>query len=101
MSRLNEVSSALTATKLERMQWKVGIAKTADPAEMRMWLESGSENAVRANETNYKKAIFVRECSEFDPAALVQEVKDELLDLYEQFLASDEMYPYPTLEEYE
>jgi len=82
-------------------QWKVGIAKTDDPAEMRTWLESGSENAVRANGTNYKKAIFVRKCSETDPAGLVQEAKQELLTLHEQFLSSDELYGWPTLEEYE
>jgi len=82
-------------------QWKVGIAKTDDPGEMRTWLEGGSENAVRANGTDYKKAIFVRKCSEADPAGLVQEVKQELLTLHEQFLSSDELYRWPTLEEFE
>ena len=82
-------------------QWEVGIPKTDDPTEMRTWLESGSENAVRANETNFKKAIFVRECTASDPAELVQEVKQELLKLYQQFLVSDELYHRPTLEEYE
>jgi hypothetical protein len=82
-------------------QWKVGIAKTDDPAEMRTWLADGSENAVRADGTDYKKAIFVRGCSASDPAGLVQEVKQELLELHKQFLISDELYRWPTLEEYE
>lgn len=77
------------------------MIKTDDPAEMRTCLESGGENAVRAHGTSYKKAIFVRKWSKTDPAGLVQEVKQELLTLHEQFLSSDGLYGWPTLEEYE
>lgn len=82
-------------------QWELGIAQTDDPAEMRAWLTGGSENAVQADGTNFKKAIFVREIDGDDPAALVQAAKAELLELHDRFLVDDEQYPYPTLDEYE
>lgn len=82
-------------------QWKVGVPRTDDPAEMRSWLEGGGKNDVRANGTDFKKAIFVAECSAPEPSTLVQEVKEELLRQYEDFLVSDDMYPWPTLEGHE
>lgn len=80
-------------------QWELGIARTSDPTEMRRWLKDGSDNSVRVDETNYKKAIFVHKCSSSDPAALVQEAKTQLLDFYDSFLDSDDLYNRPTLEE--
>jgi len=82
-------------------QWKQGVAQTDDPEEMRTWLESGSDNVVLANGIKYKKAIFVSECTADEPAELVQEAKEKLLQLYEDFLVSDELYPEPTLDEHE
>ncbi|RQG93078.1 hypothetical protein EA462_02410 [Natrarchaeobius halalkaliphilus] len=82
-------------------QWKVGVPRTDDPAEMRSWLEDGNKNAVRVNGTNFKKAIFVNECSASKPSAIVQKAKKELLRQYEDFLVSDELYPWSTLEEHE
>lgn len=79
-------------------QWELGIAKTDTPDEIRSWLENGSKNVVRANGTDYKKAIFVRECSASTPSDLVQGAKEGLLEFYEEFLVDDEMYPWPTLE---
>jgi hypothetical protein len=102
--RLDDVIGCATEQDMELWasfnslnQWKAGIAKTDNPAEMRTWLESGGENTVQVGETDYKKAIFVRECSSVSPAALVQEVKHELLKLYERFLVADDLYPQPTL----
>jgi len=79
-------------------QWELGIAKTTEPSEMRQWLTSGGDNAVRAGETNYKKAIFVTDCSAEDPVEMVQKTKDELLRLHETFLVENELYPWSTLE---
>ena len=80
---------------------KTGIGQTDDPQLLRTWVENGSDNAVRVNDTNYRKAIFVSECTADEPVELVQEAKEKLLQLYEDFLVSDELYPEPTLEEYE
>lgn len=80
-------------------EWKHGVAKTEDPAMMRKWLEDGSANAVRVDETDYKKAMFVSECTATDPAALVQETKERLLELYKVFLVADDLYPWSTLED--
>lgn len=81
-------------------QWKAGVATTKDSGEMRSWLEKGSRNAVQVDDTDYKKAIFLRECTASEPAALVEETKEQLLVLYERFLVSDDLYPWPTLEEH-
>lgn len=80
-------------------QWKLGVPKTDDPAEMRTWLTSGSRNAVRVDDTDYKKARFVSECPAEDPASLVLAVQERVLAFYEDFLRSDELYPWPTLGE--
>ena len=82
-------------------QWKVGVPRTDDPAEMRSWLEEGNKNAVRVDGTDFKKAIFVNECSASEPSVVVQNVKTELLRQFEDFLASNDLYPYSTLEEHE
>lgn len=81
-------------------QWEAGVATTRDPGEMRSWLENGSRNAVQVDGTDYKKAIFLRGCTASEPAELVQETKEQLLVLYERFLVSDDLYPWPTLEEH-
>lgn len=81
-------------------QWKVGVPRTEDPSEMQSWLENGDKNAVRVDGTDFKKAIFVNECSASEPANIVQSVKRELLRQFEDFLVSDDLYPYPTLEEH-
>jgi hypothetical protein len=62
--------------------------------------ESGSDNTVRVDETDYKKAILVSECIVDEPAELVQEAKSKLSKLHEDFLVANELYPEPTLEEY-
>lgn len=80
-------------------QWEEGVPRTDNPAEMRSWLGDGNTNAVRADGTNFKKAIFVNECSASDPSEVVQNVKKELLRQFEDFLISDDLYPYSTLEE--
>ena len=82
-------------------QWELGVAKTTDLAEMRRWLEGGSDNAVQAEGTDYKKAMFVRECSAGEPSALVQEAKEALLEFDEQFLSSDKLFERKTLEDHE
>ena len=82
-------------------QWKSGVAETDDSQKMRTWLESGSDNAVQVDDTDYKKAIFVSECIADEPAELVQEAKNKLVKLHEYFLISDELYPKPTLGDYE
>lgn len=79
-------------------QWKVGVPRTDDPAEMRSWLEEGSKTAVRTEGTNFKKAIFVNECSASDPSVMVQNAKIELLRQFQDFLISDDLYPWATLE---
>ncbi|WP_340101774.1 hypothetical protein [Salinibaculum salinum] len=79
-------------------QWKLGIATTSDPIEMRAWLANGGENTVQAGDTDYKKAIFVTECRASEPAALVEEAKEELLTLHQDFLVEDDLYEHPTLE---
>ncbi|WP_324666082.1 ATP-binding protein [Haloarcula sediminis] len=79
-------------------QWKEGVPRTDDPAEMRSWLEGGNKNAVRAGGTDFKKAIFVNDCSASDPAVVVQNTKNELLRQFEDFLISDDLYPWSTLE---
>lgn len=79
-------------------QWKVDVPKTEDPAEMRNWLENGSSNAVRVDGTDFKKAIFVNDCSISEPSTLIQNVKHELLRQFDDFLMSDDLYPWPTLE---
>jgi len=80
-------------------QWKVGVPRTNNPAEMRSWLNSGSKNAVRVDGTDFKKAIFVNDCSASDPSVVVQNVKTEMLRQFEDFLLTDDLYPYSTLEE--
>lgn len=82
-------------------QWEAGVPRTDDPSEMQRWLENGNENAVRVDETDFKKAMFVNECSASKPAEIVQNVKRELLRQYEDFLVSDDLYPHPTLDERE
>lgn len=79
-------------------QWKVDVPRTDVPAEMRSWLESGSKNAVRTEGTDFKKAIFVNECSDSEPSVVIQNVKDELLRQFDDFLVSDDLHPWPTLE---
>lgn len=79
-------------------QWKVGVPRTDDPAEMRSWLKDGSNNAVRVGETDYKKAIFVNGSSAAEPSEIVQNVTRELIRQLEDFLLSDDLYPWPTLE---
>jgi hypothetical protein len=81
-------------------QWKVGVPRTEDPSEMQSWLKNGGKNAVRVDGTDFKKAIFVNECSASEPADVVQSVKRELLRQFEDFLVSDDLYPDPTLEEH-
>lgn len=82
-------------------QWKHGVPRTDNPDEMRNWLEGGSETDVRAEGTNFKKAVFVNECSSADPSVVVQNVKTELLRQFEDFLVSDDLYSWSTLEEHE
>jgi len=82
-------------------QWKLGIAKTSDPAKMRTWLEDGSTTAIKVDETKFKKARFVRECSASEPAMIVQEVKDNLLSFHDEIIVSNELYPWPTLADQE
>ncbi|MEA5386751.1 hypothetical protein VB779_06595 [Haloarculaceae archaeon H-GB11] len=82
-------------------QWKVGVPRTDDPAEMRSWLDNGNKNAVRVDGTDFKKAIFVNECSASEPSVVVQNAKTELLRQFKDFLVSDNLYPYSTLEEQE
>lgn len=79
-------------------QWKYDVPRTDNPEEMRSWLGSGSENAVRAEETDFKKAIFVKQCSSSEPSVIIQNVKNELLRQFDDFLVSDELYPWSTLE---
>lgn len=82
-------------------QWKSGVAETDNPQRMGTWLESGSDNAVQVDDTDYKKAIFVSECIADEPAGLVQETKNKLLELHEYFLLSNELYSEPTFEEHD
>jgi hypothetical protein len=82
-------------------QWKVGVPRTEDSTEMQSWLEDGNKNAVRVDGTDFKKAIFVNECSASEPSVIVQNVKTELLRQFEYFLISDDLYPYFTLAEHE
>lgn len=82
-------------------QWETGVPRTDDPAEMRSWLEGGSKTDVMVDGTNFKKAIFVTECSASDPGETVQNAKKELMRQFEDFLVSDELYPWSTLEGHE
>jgi hypothetical protein len=81
-------------------QWKVGVPRTDDPTEMQSWLENGNKNAVRVDGTDFKKAIFVNECSASEPSIIIQNIKIELLRQYEDFLIFDDLYPYSTLAEH-
>ena len=91
----------LWASRNSVNHWKAGVAKTTDPAEMRSWLGSGSKDTIRAGGKDYKKAMFMRKCSTSEPATLVQEAKETLLDFHDQFLCSDNLFSRPTLEDYE
>ncbi|SDR06829.1 ATP-binding protein [Natronobacterium texcoconense] len=82
-------------------QWEAGVPRTDDPSEMRSWLKGGNKNSVRVDGTNFKKAIFVNECSDSDPSETVQNAKNELLRQFEDFLVSDDLYPWTTLEGHE
>jgi hypothetical protein len=82
-------------------QWQAGVPRTDDPDQIRKWLEDGGRGVVRADETEFKKAIFVTDCSVSNPAKVVQNVKQEILRLFEDFLVSDDLYPWPTLEGHE
>ncbi|SEH38614.1 hypothetical protein SAMN05192561_101394 [Halopenitus malekzadehii] len=78
-------------------QWTDGIARTDRPAEMRQWLETGARTVVRADETEYKKAIVVHECSGSTPSEIVAEAAAELRTFHEDFLVDDALYPRSTL----
>ncbi len=78
-------------------QWEYGVPSTNSPREMRQWLQDGSENVIRADEIDFKKAIFVRQCAGSSPADLVNETTAQLQPFFEDFLIDDELYPWPTL----
>lgn len=82
-------------------QWELGVAKTDTPDEMRTWLEEGTAAEITVDNTGYKKARFVRECSASDPARIVEDTKSDLLSFYEEILMSDRVYPRSTLAEQE
>jgi hypothetical protein len=82
-------------------QWRAGVPRTEEPDEMRKWLEGGGKSSVRVDETDFKKALFVNDCSASEPTEIVQNVQTELLRQYEDFLTSDDLYPWPTLDGHE
>ena len=82
-------------------QWEHEPPRTSDPAEMKQWLEAGTESSVRVDGVKFKKAIFVDRCAASDPSKLVREAAETLLELDERFLGSDDIYPQATLAERE
>jgi len=82
-------------------QWKLGVPRTDNPDEMRSWLEGGNKNAVKTDGVDFKKAIFVNDCSAAEPNVIVQNVKNELVRQCEDFLISDDLFPWSTLEGHE
>lgn len=79
--------------------WKLGMPETLDPDEMYDWLTSGASDDIMVDETQFKKATFLKECSASEPPELIRQSKNELLEFDEDFLVSDDLYPWQTLEE--
>jgi len=79
--------------------WELGVPETDDPEEMLEWLSNGGSDEVMVDGDNFKKAIFVTDISASEPAELIQQTKSELLKFNDDFLFSDDLYPWQTLEE--
>jgi hypothetical protein len=79
--------------------WELGVPETDDPEEMLEWLTNGGSDDVMVDGDGFKKAIFVTEVSASEPSELIQQTKSELLKFNEDFLVSDSLYPWQTLEE--
>jgi hypothetical protein len=89
----------LWASRNSFNHWEVGVPETRDPDEMYDWLTSGASDDIMVDGTQFKKAVFVEECPASEPPELIQQTKNELLEFNEDFLVSDDLYPWKTLEE--